>query len=324
MPSLGQALVRSPATATPQDYARRVHLLAFAYVVLFVAALTGFALIIWQGRLLVTLSQRSNVETLTLAFFLVFFGYMIVLSAPGAWGAVHIAFQAARRRFDPGAAAAERPPAAAGTGEPEDPPVGALNLIVEHQERPGQPLTLRVADAAGAVGTLEINGAELIHHDHRRSGSNSLLAFAVEQINQIMGDRLGLTKLDIVSWKMIDDEQTEAYLGQVRFARNLERHLGAEELWPKLRLSDADCQELERRLAAICPALRDEASLPDWEYQAEHKLPLIPEPLGLASLSRVERRADPVASIGCGVIIVLLAVAVLGLLILFPPWVPGA
>lgn len=127
----------------------------------------------------------------------------------------------------------------------------------------------------------------------------------------------------MVSWRRIDDEATESYLSQVRFARNLARHLQADALWPTLRLTDADCHELEQRLAAVCPALRDEAFLPDWEYEAEHKVPLIPEPLGIISVSRTERRADPVATMGCGAVVVLVTLAILGLLIAFPPWVPG-
>jgi hypothetical protein len=68
------------------------------------------------------------------------------------------------------------------------------------------------------------------------------------------------------------------------FATHLEQHLGAAELWPKHILTQADCAELERRLSALCPALRNDAFLPHWEYQGEHKIPLIPEPLGLISL----------------------------------------
>jgi hypothetical protein len=121
----------------------------------------------------------------------------------------------------------------------------------------------------------------------------------------------------------IDDEQTLQYHGMVHFARRLERHLDADELWPKIVLSDDDLAALERRLAAVCPALRSEGFLPDWEYEAEHKLPLIPEPLGLVSLSRSERRADPVASMGCAALVVVAAVAILALFTVFPPWVPG-
>jgi hypothetical protein len=145
----------------------------------------------------------------------------------------------------------------------------------------------------------------------------------VRQLNSLHRERGDAGALEIVEWCTIDDEAAAQYLGMVRFARNLERHLGADELWPKVRLTDDDCAALEDRLGRLCPAIRDEAFLPDWEYSAEHKLPIIPEPLGLVSLSRSERRADPMATMGCAVLVVLASVAIIGLFILFPPWVPG-
>jgi len=99
--------------------------------------------------------------------------------------------------------------------------------------------------------------------------------------------------------------------------------LSRRRLWPTVVLTQADVAELERRLAAVCPALRDEAWLPHWEYQAEHKLPIVPEPLGLASLGLSERRADPLAAIGALAIVVLSAVAILAGVLAWPPWVPG-
>ena len=81
---------------------------------------------------------------------------------------------------------------------------------------------------------------------------------------------------------------------------------------------------LELRLSAVCGAVRNEAFLPDWEYSGEHKLPLIPEPLGLISLSRTEKRVDPVSSMGCAVLVLGTILAVPALFLLFPPWVPGA
>jgi hypothetical protein len=45
--------------------------------------------------------------------------------------------------------------------------------------------------------------------------------------------------------------------------------------------------------------------------------------LGLVSLRRNERRVDPVASMGCAVLVVLAVVFVLAIFVVFPPWVPG-
>ena len=63
--------------------------------------------------------------------------------------------------------------------------------------------------------------------------------------------------------------------------------------------------------------------LPDWEYSAEHKLPVIPEPLGLISLGRSTRRADPLATMGFATLMVLLTLAVIVLFVIDKPWVPG-
>jgi hypothetical protein len=183
---------------------------------------------------------------------------------------------------------------------------------------------LAIADEAGGIGHLVFDGAEVRHEERRGAGSNGVLAFTVHQVNDVLGRRGAPETLEILEWKSIDDESTEQYLGIVRFARNLERHLGADELWPKIRLDDRDRIELEKRLRQLCPTVRNEGFLPDWEYAAEHKLPIVPEPLGLISLSRNERRADPLATMGCAVLVVLGAVFVIALLIVFPPWVPGS
>jgi hypothetical protein len=198
----------------------------------------------------------------------------------------------------------------------------ALNRLLEREHGAGEAFDLSIADAAGGMGSLHVDGAEVTHIASVREGSNSLLAYFVHQVNQIL-ELSPARGLEVVQWQRIDDESALQYLSTVQFARNLERRLDAGELWPRVALSDADCGELERRLSAVCPALRSEGFLPEWEYAGEHKLPIIPEPLGLVTLSRSERRVDPLASMGCAVIVVLGTVLVLAAFILFPPWVPG-
>jgi hypothetical protein len=204
------------------------------------------------------------------------------------------------------------------------PSIVALNVALERADYPKESCALPVADRAGSMGEIVMDGAKLTYRHTLKEGSNALLAFFVEQVNRTPVKRDVETPLDVVEWKSISDESAEEYLSLTQFARNLERRLGAEELWPKRILTDEDCARIEKQLTAVCPALRNEAFLPRWEYQGQHQLPLIPQPLGLISLTRSEKRVDPLASMGCAVVIVLVMVFILALIIIFPPWVPGA
>ncbi len=318
-----ETAIREPGVEGTRQFARRVHLLALIYPTLFLGALVGIGLIVWQAKFLVTLTQRSNVETLTLAFFVVFFGYIATLSAVGLPGAARVGYYALLRLLGHDHLEIERRKQRAITKPMGEAPVVALNVVLERQGSPGETFHIEVRDAAGSLGSIAVDGARVTHRDCFGDGSNDLLAYFVRQLNQILGQRVGPAPLDIVNWKSIDDEATEQYLGLVGFARRLERHLDAPQLWRKVELTDDDCEEVKRRLSAICAALRDEAFLPDWEYAGEHKLPIIPEPLGLVSLTRSERRVDPVASMGCAVFVILATIGVLVLFIAFPPWVPG-
>lgn len=323
MSHLAERLIREPGTENAREFGERVYRLAFAYVGLFAGSLVAIALLVLRGQFWVGLAQRSNVETLTLLFLVVFSAYLAVLSTPGALGAVRLAYYLALPRLGHDRDEVERRKAAAIGRQRDDPPCVAVNLILEREDLPRQPFALEVRDRAGPVGTLRVDGAQITHHPTLHTGSNQLIAFFVHQVRGLCTEHGHETELDIVEWRRLDDEATVQYLSLVRFARNLERHLDAPELWPKLVLTRDDCAKLERCLAAVCPAVRNEAFLPDWEYSGEHKLPLIPEPLGLISLSRTEKRVDPVSSMGCAVLVLGAILAVLALFLIFPPWVPG-
>jgi hypothetical protein len=323
VPGIVQTFVREPGSQTPEQYQRRVTELAWAYVALFLFSLIGAILLVWHGQLFVGLAQRSNVETLTLAFFLVFFAYIAVISAPGAWGALTVLRFDLERHWSRDALSVEQKMAAR-LGPPRDEaPIAALNRLLEREGMAGQSFDLAITDTAGSQGIIHVDGAQVTHFSKFGEGSNSLLAFVVHQVNSLISKRGDARRLEVVEWQTIDDESAQKYLSSVHFARNLERTLNAGELWPKTLLTGDECLELERRLTAVCPALRSEGFLPDWEFSGEHKLPIIPEPLGLVSLGRSERRVDPLASMGCAVIVVLGIVIILGFFILFPPWVPG-
>jgi hypothetical protein len=315
-------LIAEPGADDARHYRRRVNMLAAEYLALFVGALVGIALLIWKAQLYVTLTQRSNIETLTLAFFLVFFAYLGVLSAPGALGAVRIARYAILARLTRDHDTLERQKmralGVAGSGAAAN-----LNVVLEVDAHPGEDFEIPVGDRAGLMGHMHVGGSRIQHLPVHKDGSSDLLAYFHAQVVKLLQERGGGQPVEIVAWKKIDDEATEQYHAIVEFARNLERQLGKGDLWPKVRLNAADCAELERRLSAICSPLRDEGFLPQWDYQGEHKLPIIPEPLGLVSLTRNEQRVDPVSSMGCAVWVVIAAVVMLALFIVFPPWVPG-
>ncbi|HXU04152.1 MAG TPA: hypothetical protein VN903_24495, partial [Polyangia bacterium] len=176
-------------------------------------------------------------------------------------------------------------------------------------------------DEAGSVGTIYVDGARIEHRAGHREGSNNFLAYFVRQVSAVLGS--DPEELDVVHWKSVDDEGWFQYVARVESMRLLGRRLGGDPLWPRLVLSQAHCDELERRMVAVCRAVREEAFLPPLEYEGEHKIPIIPEPLGIISLGRRERRVDPLSSMGTALVIVALVVALLGWFIVRPPWVPG-
>jgi hypothetical protein len=321
---IARAFVSEPDTDNPRQYARRVRRLALIYVVLLLGSVVGVVLLVWRAQLFVSLAQHSNVETLTLAFLLIFFVYLGALGAPGSFGAGRVLYYDLLLRLTGlDDDEIERRKMAALGPPNEEPTRVALNVLLERQGGAGEPFEVAVADTAGLMGRIVVDGASIAHHPAHKDGSDNLLAFFVHQVRRQLRQRGERPSLDVVGWERIDDEPVLQYLGMVDFARRLERHLGADQLWPKVVLTDADCRELEARLSMICPALRSEGFLPALEYEVEHKLPLIPEPLGLISLSRSERRADPEASMGCAALIVVAVVAALAVLVTWPPWVPS-
>jgi hypothetical protein len=307
-------LISEPGAESAGDYARRVHILAATYAVLFCASVAGVVVLAVYGKLFVTLAQRSNVETLTVLFLLVLYAYLGAISARGALGAARLAFYSWRRRSSREPVAERR--RQLGTLDARtDGPWAAVAKVLERTD--GAPFRFELSDEAGYYGALEIDGAR-VRHLETASGSADLIAYFVRQIEEVTGE-----EIPIVVWGQLDEDEGEKFLAQVEFGRALQRQLGAPPLWPTVAISGEQCAEVARRLAQIAPALLEEALLPDWEYQAEHKLPVIPEPLGFVSLARSAKRADPVATMGFATVMVLLTLAVIVLFVLEKPWVPG-
>lgn len=318
---LGRALVREPDVATPSAYGRRVTRLAVIYLGLFGLSTAGVGIVASHGRLFVALAQRSNVETLVIAFVLLLFGYLALVSSAGAWGGARLLLWRARRGLGRDALAVERRKAGALRYTRRGPTV-ALNRVLERADHPGEPFEIALRDEAGSAGRLLIDGARVTHLDAPGQGSNDLLAFFVRQVADAV--TLDPDELDVVAWRAIDEEGFHEYAGLVDAFRALgKRTGGGTQLWPHVTLSAGQCAAVTERLALVCSAVRDEGFLPQREFQGEHKIPIIPEPLGIVSLSRQERRVDPLSSMGSSLMVVVVVLALVIFFILRPPWVPG-
>ncbi len=315
--------IREQGTESVDAYRTRVYRLAAIYFGIVIIASIADIVIIWQGKFFVTLSQRSNVETMILAVILVLFLYLIAVSLPGAWGAAKIVYYNLPAWLGQDRTAVEQRKQAALTFDQAPPDPVFLNCVVRRAGSPNEPIEIPLEDPIGSLGTLIIDGAKLWHENSPQDGSNGLFAYFEQRIRQLVQAREPRTIIEIVQWASIDDEEAYQYDSMVRFSCALEKHLDAGPLWPTVELTVQDIEVLKKEASALCPILRNEAHLPDMEYEVEHRLPIIPEPLAFIALSRHERRADPEVSMGCGLIV---AVVILGFLLLFlwlPPWVPG-
>ena len=315
--------IREQDTSSVQEYHRRVYRLAGIYLGIVIAATCAIIVIIVQAKLFVTLSQRSNVETLTLAVILLLFGYLAIISLPGAWGALKIVYYNAPAWLGRDRAAVEQRKHAALKRKPVEGNVVYLNCVVQPQGQPWTPIHIPLKDAAGELGMIVIDGVKLSHEDGYEKLSNSIFAYFEQRIGQLVKQRDPKAQMQIVQWATINDEEALQYESTVTFSRNLAKHLGAGQLWPAVELTDADMETLKQEASQLCPILRNEAHLPDMEYSVEHTLPIIPEPLAFISLSRQEQRADPLASMGCAFIVTLVILALLLFFIWMPPWVPS-
>ena len=133
---------------------------------------------------MITLSQRSNVETLTIAFFLLFFGYFAVITAHGALGAVRIGLFHLRARWMRDRARATAAQIAA-LGDPAPGPAAAFDRAVELEGRPGEPWEIELRDEHGSMGRLRVSGVRVEHLDAYRGGSNSLLGYLEATLSDV-------------------------------------------------------------------------------------------------------------------------------------------
>jgi len=316
--------IREQGTGSVADYRKRVHRLAAIYMGIVVTGLIANLLIIGHAKFFVTLAQRSNLETATLAVILLIFTYLISVSLVGAWGALKIVYYNWPVWLGRDSTQVELRKQAALKPSAENAfDAVYLNCLVHRQHAPDEPIRIPIEDAAGQLGIMVIDGAEITDEQATCRHSNSLFAYFHRRIEQLVKKRDPKARVEIVQWASIDDEAALQYKSLVTFSRNLQRQLGAGPLWPVVDLTEEDIALLTQECRALCPILRDEAHLPDMEFEVEYRLPIIPEPLAFISLSRQERRADPVASMGCALIVAIIIMSFLILFIWLPPWVPS-
>jgi hypothetical protein len=340
--SLSEDLVRQVSRNRP-EYQRRVYLEAAIYVLLNVTAIISIVIIVWQYRLFVTTAQRSNVETLTLAIIVILFAYLVLTTFKGFIGAIRIAYY--HLPLGGGSArGAAGPPDEAPAGQPrmsaqerrvEERKQRALkpakhehskayfNIAFTAQDRPDEPIRVPIADDAGSLGELILDGVEARIEAEKKGVSNTLFEYVLNQLQDRLRQRQPEFEMQIVAWSSVDDEAAARYRSETQAFRALAQQLGKGPIWPTEELTADDVDHLRRAVRDVVPALRDEAFLPDVEYEAEYSIPIIPEPLGFISLKRQEQRADPVATMGCASLVTLTIMALLILFTIFPPWLPS-
>jgi hypothetical protein len=308
-------LMESPVKSV-RDLCRRTTLLAVLHVVLSSACLILLAILVLRLKLLVTLAQRSNVETLLIGFFAVFVIVLLVTTGPATVGAVILlALRLAPRDRRERWIQAHRV-----QGARKERTVALLNLWVSG---PKGALEVPLEDGFGRLGLLRVGGVELQVDDAPAAIAGPLFELAAALLDEVTEVDPHGSRLSLILWTNVDRSEAEAYQSQVRAFDRLAHVLETGPLWPTARVDAEGVERVRAVLAEAIPHLRETALMPDIDYAADFTIPLVPEPLAFVQIRRHESRADPVASIGCATLIVLAALAVAVWVVLFPPWVPS-
>jgi hypothetical protein len=308
-------LMESPVQSV-RDLRRRTSLLAVIHVVLTAACIALLAVLVLRLKLLVTLAQRSNVETLLIGFFAAFVLVLLITTGPATVGAVTLfAFRLfpddRRQRWIQRHRVEKRR---------EDRTAALLNLWVTGPEGP---IEVVLEDGFGRLGTLRVHGVELQVEGGPAALGGPVFELATAVLDEVADlDRHG-SRLGIILWANVDRSEAEAYQSQVRAFGRLASVLKTDPLWPIARIDAEGLSRLRAVLAEATPHLRETVLMPDVDYAAEFSIPLVPEPLAFVQIHRNESRADPVASLGCATLMVLAALIAAVWVVLFPPWVPG-
>lgn len=306
-------LLEAPATDVPTLRARNSWLAAI-HLVLFAAALAVLALVVWRIRLLVTLTQRSNVETLLIGFIVVFLAYVLLSTLPATRGAATlVALRALGRER------AQRWLQRRAERKPKETKRSYLDVVVRGPG--GRPIEIPIEDGFGRIGTVRLELAEIAFLDTPAELHSSVARIVARTLGDV-GEGSG-REPKIVFWDGMEDEAAAIYASQVKAFDVLRRAMGRDELWPEVRVDDDGVERLRAVVREATPLFREDILLPDIEYSAEFSLPVVPEPLAFVQLRRKTQHADPVASMGCVTIVALTFLAGVAWVIVNPPRVPG-
>src|SRR5689334_22143125 len=161
--SFVQQMVREQGTDSVDGYRKRVYRLAAIYSAIVLIGVAAIAIIILWGKFFVTLTQRSNVETLMLAFVLVLFAYLVIVCSPGAWGTIKILYYNLPAWFGRDQAEVEARKQAAVKYKEGKPDAVYLNCRVCRQGHSNDAVRIPIRDAAGDLGTVVIDGVKMTH-----------------------------------------------------------------------------------------------------------------------------------------------------------------
>jgi len=324
--SLAENIVKEQVTQTASSYRTRVRWMAVIYLVLNSMSLAIIVAVVWRVQYFITLTQRTNVETLTLAIIFILALYYLVSTAKGFVGALrliryHIPSTLARDEEARLRVEKQKHNALMVGGKTKS---AFFDRAVRLQDNLDEPIKWTVGDDAGVLGTLVLDGVKASFEPKKDGISNSIFEFLATKIGQIMQQDDPNADLQVTQWSTIDQDAASAYFSTVLAFQNLEKQLGARHaIWPTVEITGADVATIGDELRKLAPALRSEAFLPDLEYAVEYNVPILPEPLGFMKLTRSDNRADPLITMGCAGIIMLFVIGLLVFFVIFPPWIPA-
>jgi hypothetical protein len=324
--ALAEKFIKEKATRSPERYAARVRTMALVYLALDTISIIIIVAIAWRVRYFITLSQRSNVETLTLAIVFILALYYLLTTFKGFIGAIRMAWLNFPKILSKDEKQYEKVEQRKHSALPQGRETisAYFDQAIVQEGKPNEPIKWELVDSAGKLGEIELDGVEAKYYPIKDGMNDSLFEFLGDQIEKAMQKSDLDAKLQITQWSSIDEDKSSAYHRMVQAFQNLEKQIGKKgPIWPTVEIKQEDVEEIGKELRRLVPALRNESLLPDVEYEVEYSVPILPEPLGFMRLTRRENRADPVITMGCAGIIMLFVLLIIIVFIIWPPWVPS-